>query len=142
MGICDTPREIKRTLNDLRYQAMTRRSNGPSTTRGERLIRVLRQFVTGHREGQPPEIRVDEAALPPLEAAALAGLTDDERTSFLDPDKLDIKGPENLQRLIDLKREHMRCFGRWIGDRQQAPEPPDPITQQNVPPTARAAKQA
>jgi KAP-like P-loop domain-containing protein len=122
VGVCDTPREIKRALNDLRYQAMTRRNNGPSTTRGERLIRVIRQFVTGRAEKTPIEVRVDEAALPPLKAAALAGLTDEELNSFLDPDKLDMRGSENLQRLIDLKREHLRHFQRWIGEAKLVPQ--------------------
>src|ERR1041385_6983807 len=50
VGLCETPREIKRALNDLRYQAMTRRMNGPSSTRGQRLARTLRQLVTGRKE--------------------------------------------------------------------------------------------
>ena len=140
VGVCDTPREIKRALNDLRYQAMTRRSNGPSTTRGERLIRAVRQFVTGRAEKMPVDTRVDEAALPPRKAAELASLTNDELKAFLDPDKLDMKGSENLQRLIELKREHMRHFHRWIGEVEPVTEPM--AGEPENPPPARAAHQA
>lgn len=140
VGVCDTPREIKRALNDLRYQAMTRRTNGPSTTRGERLIKAVRQFVTGRAEKTPIDTRVDEAALPPRKAAELATLTDDELKAFMDPDKLDMKGSENLQRLIELKREHMRRFQRWIGEVEPVTEPM--AGEPENPPPARAAHQA
>jgi len=122
VGVCDTPREIKRALNDLRYQAMTRRMNGPSITRGERLLRVLRQFVTGRAEPQQVARHVDEAALPPLKAAALADLNDDELQSFLDPDKTQLQGSENLKRLTQLKIEHIKTFGRWMEEVKHAPE--------------------
>ncbi|HEX7286192.1 MAG TPA: P-loop NTPase fold protein [Candidatus Angelobacter sp.] len=140
VGVCDTPREIKRALNDLRYQAMTQRSNGPSITRGERLARAMRQFVTGRAEAAPLETRVDEAALPPRKAAELASLTDDELKAFLDPDKLDMKGSENLQRLMELKREHLRHFHRWIGE----VAPATALVAQGLEdaPPARAAHQA
>jgi len=121
VGVCDTPREIKRALNDLRYQAMTRRSNGPSATRGERLVRSIRQFVTGRPEKAPAEARVDEAALPPLKAAALADLTDSELQYFLGPDTLDIRtSSENLKLLIQLKIKHMEQFKRWLAEAQPA----------------------
>lgn len=116
LGICDTPREIKRALNDLRYQAMTRRNNGPSITRGERMVRALRQFVTGHPEPAPTETRVDEAALPPRKAAELANLTDEEWKAFLDPYNVEVKGSENLKLLIELKVQHLKHFQRWVGE--------------------------
>jgi hypothetical protein len=140
VGVCDTPREIKRALNDLRYQAMTRRTNGPSTTRAERLLRALRQFVTGRAEKMPAEARVDESALPPLKAAEFASLTAEELKTFLDPDKLDMKGSENLQRLMELKREHLRHFRRWIGDTKSAQAPSAAIGPDDA--AAQAAHQA
>jgi KAP family P-loop domain/PASTA domain len=140
VGVCDTPREIKRALNDLRYQAMTRRNNGPSSTRGERLIRALRRLVTGRSEKMPVETRVDEAALPPHKAADLAALNEAELKAFLDPDILDLKGSENLQRLITLKREHIKHFQRWIGEAQPVIEPT--ALEAENPPPARAAHQA
>jgi hypothetical protein len=140
VGVCDTPREIKRALNDLRYQAMIQRTNGPSTTRGERLIRAMRQFVTGRAEKIPTEGRVDEAALPPHKAADLAALSDEELRTFLDADKVDLKGSENLRRLIELKREHLRHFHRWIGEAKPVAEPTG-VAAQNPPP-AQAAHQA
>ena len=126
VGLCDTPREIKRALNDLRYQAMTRRMNGPSSTRGERLSRTLRQLVTGRKEKDPVEARVDEAALPPLKAAALASLSDDEEKRFLGKDA-DTTYPgitETMKMLLGMKAKHIELFGRWIG--APAPEPPEP----------------
>lgn len=133
-GVCDTPREIKRALNDLRYQAMTRRSNGPSITRGERFIRTMRQLVTGKREEQPAEIRVNEAALPPRKAAELAGLTEQEWRFFLDP-RVEYTGftdsgfpksgtaySETLNRLVDLKAKHIAQFGEWMGVKIETPE--------------------
>lgn len=122
VGVCDTPREIKRALNDLRYQAMTRRNNGPSATRGERLIRALRQFVTGRVEPAGISTRVDEAALPPRKAAEFANLTLEELKDFLDPEKLDVQGSENLKLLMELKRRHLKEFGRWIGEAKPTPE--------------------
>jgi hypothetical protein len=138
VGVCDTPREIKRALNDLRYQAMTRRTNGPSTTRGERLIRAMRQFVTGRVEKISLETRVDEAALPPYKAADLAALSDDDLRTFLDPDKLDMRGSENLRRLIELKRAHMRRIHRWSGEVKLASEPTGAGT--GSPPPAQIAQ--
>jgi hypothetical protein len=140
VGVCDTPREIKRALNDLRYQAMTRRNNGPSSTRGERLIRALRRLVTGRSEKLPVETRVDEAALPPHKAADLAALNEVELKAFLDPDVLDLKGSENLQRLITLKREHIKHFQRWIGEAQPVTEPTALGAEDS--PSAHAARQA
>ncbi len=117
VSVCDTPREIKRALNDLRYQAMTRRTNGPSTTRGERLTRALRQFVTGRIEKRPSEMRIDDAALPPLKAAEFASLTPQEFDTFLSPKTLGAGGgSENLQLLMKMKEEHIRIFGHWIGE--------------------------
>jgi KAP-like P-loop domain-containing protein len=139
VGVCDTPREIKRALNDLRYQAMTRRSNGPSTTRGERLVRAVRQFVTGRTETMPVEMHVDEAALPPRKAAELASLTEPELNTFLDPDTVDTRGSQNLQRLLALKREHLKIFHRWIGEPASVAGPPG-VGPENPP--ARAAHQA
>ncbi|MGB9123712.1 MAG: P-loop NTPase fold protein [Candidatus Angelobacter sp.] len=126
VGLCDTPREIKRALNDLRYQAMTRRMNGPSSTRGERLTKALRQLVTGRKEKDPVEARVDEAALPPLKAAALASLSADEETRFLSKDaETTYPGiTETMKMLLGMKAKHIEIFGRWIG--APAPEPPDP----------------
>jgi hypothetical protein len=126
VGLCDTPREIKRALNDLRYQAMTRRMNGPSSTRGERLARALRQLVTGRKEKDPVEARVDEAALPPVKAAALASLSADEETRFLGT-ATETTYPgitETMKMLLGMKAKHIEIFGRWIG--APAPEPPDP----------------
>jgi hypothetical protein len=126
VGLCDTPREIKRALNDLRYQAMTRRMNGPSSTRGERLARTLRQLVTGRKEKEPVEGRVDEAALPPVKAAALASLSDDEEMRFLDT-AAGATYPgitETMKMLLGIKARHIEIFGRWIG--APAPEPPVP----------------
>jgi hypothetical protein len=114
VSICETPREIKRALNDLRYRAMTRRTNGPSTTRGERLLRSLRQFVTGRFEKMPAEIRVDEAALPPMKAAEFAVLTPKEFEIFLDPKTQEAKGSDTLQLLLKMKQAHIRLFNRWI----------------------------
>jgi hypothetical protein len=34
-----------------------------------------------------------------------------------------MKGSENLQRLIDLKRERLRHFHRWIGEAKPATAP-------------------
>ncbi|MGC2696126.1 MAG: P-loop NTPase fold protein [Candidatus Angelobacter sp.] len=137
--VCDTPREIKRALNDLRYQAMTRRNNGPSATRGERLLRTLRQVVTGRPEKMPVEMHVDEAALPPRKAAELANLTTDEWGSFLDPEKLDIVVPDNLRRLTELKTKHLKEFGRWIDAATLTQQSADEIaTESNA---ARAAGQ-
>ena len=126
VGLCDTPREIKRALNDLRYQAMTRRMNGPSSTRGERLAKALRQLVTGRKEKQAIEARVDEAALPPLKAAALASLSVDEETRFLGTGaETTYPGiTETMKMLLGMKAKHIEIFGRWIG--APAPEPPDP----------------
>lgn len=126
VGLCDTPREIKRALNDLRYQAMTRRMHGPSSTRGERLARALRQLVIGRKEPDPVEGRVDEAALPPLKAAALAALSADEEARFLGKDA-DTTYPgitETMKMLLGMKAKHIELFGRWIGT--PAPEPPEP----------------
>lgn len=116
VGVCDTPREIKRALNDLRYLAMTRRTIGPSSTRGERMLRALRQFVTGRAEERSIATRVDEAALPPWKAAVLANLTDEEWKYFLDPNpnKVYANISENLKRLMELKSRHFEVFGRWI----------------------------
>jgi hypothetical protein len=139
VGVCDTPREIKRTLNDLRYLAMTRRTNGPSSTRVERLIRTIRQLVTGRTENVPIEARVDEAALPPLKAAELASLTDEERARFLDLTDVDVQGSANLHRLIELKHEHIKHFGRWIGEARIEPPPDAPAT--GSAPPAKAAGQ-
>ena len=118
VGVCDTPREIKRALNDLRYLAMTRRTNGPSSTRGERMGRVLRQWVTGRVEEPAIAIRSDEAALPPWKAAVLAGLTEQEWKYFLDPNtNLNVgNSSENLKLLMKLKAEHINLFRRWIGE--------------------------
>ena len=138
--VCDTPREIKRALNDLRYQAMTRRNNGPSITRGERIIRKIRQSVTGRKENEPVATRVDEAALPPHKAGELANLTDDEWKYFLDPVKVDLQGSENLKLLIELKKLHLKEFGRWITEAKPAPKPEDEIGDKDV--VARAAHQA
>jgi hypothetical protein len=138
--VCDTPREIKRALNDLRYQAMTRRNNGPSITRGERIIKGIRQFVTGRPEHAPIATRVDEAALPPHKAGELANLTDDEWKYFLDPVKVDLKGSENLKLLIELKKLHLKEFGRWITEAKPAPKPENEIGLEDV--VARAAHQA
>jgi hypothetical protein len=139
VSVCETPREIKRALNDLRYQAMTRRNNGPSITRGERIVRGIRQFVTGRAEHVPVSTRVDEAALPPRKAAELANLTDDEWEYFLDPKKLDLQGSENLKLLIELKNLHIKQFGRWIADAKPASEPTSEIGSEGV--GARAAHQ-
>lgn len=134
VGICDTPREIKRALNDLRYQAMTRRSSGPNITRGDRLIRAMRLIVTGKREEQPAEIRVNEAALPPRMAAELAGLTENELNCFLNPQvqytsftdsgfpKPDTAHSENLNRLVGLKAKHIAQFGEWLGTKVETPQ--------------------
>ena len=46
---CDTPRELKRVVNDLRYRAMTKRDTGPTVTRGERITQWLRNIVTGRK---------------------------------------------------------------------------------------------
>ena len=140
VGVCDTPREIKRALNDLRYQAMTRRRHGPSATRGERLARSIRQFVTGRPEPAPVEIHVDEAALPARKAAELANLTDEEREYFLDPYKVEVKGSENLKLLIELKVQHLKQFQRWINDAKPAPEPVTNIGAENT--ATRTAHQA
>ena len=118
--VCDTPREIKRALNDLRYQAMTRRVNGPSTTRAERLLRTLRQRVTGFYQPAAVEKRVDEAALPPHKAAELANLTGHDLQLFLDPDYKEVGGSENLKLLMEIKLKHINQFHRWIP--QAAPE--------------------
>jgi hypothetical protein len=126
VGLCDTPREIKRALNDLRYQAMTRRMNGPSSTRGERMAKALRQLVTGHKEKDPVEGRVDEAALPPLKAAALASLSADEETRFLGA-AAETTYPgitETMKMLLGMKAKHIEIFSRWIV--APAPEPPEP----------------
>lgn len=126
VGLCDTPREIKRALNDLRYQAMTRRMNGPSSTRGERMAKALRQLVTGRKEKDPIEGRVDEAALPPHKAAALASLSADEETRFLGT-SAETTYPgitETMKMLLGMKAKHIEIFGRWIG--ASAPEPPGP----------------
>jgi hypothetical protein len=117
--VCDTPREIKRALNDLRYQAMTRRSNGPSSTRGERLMRILRERVTGRSEPAAVAKRVDESALPPLKAAELAKLSGQELERFLDAESKDLSGSENLKLLLELKVKHIGQFHRWM---QAAPE--------------------
>lgn len=126
VGLCDTPREIKRALNDLRYQAMTRRLNGPSSTHGERMAKALRQLVTGRKEKDPIEGRVDEAALPPLKAAALASLSADEETHFLGTGaETTYPGiTETMKMLLGMKAKHIETFGRWIG--APAPEPPGP----------------
>jgi hypothetical protein len=116
VSICETPREIKRALNDLRYRAMTRRTNGPSTTRGERLLRSLHQFVTGRVEKLPAETHVDEAALPPLKAAEFANLTPKEFELFLDPKTQEAKGSDTLQLLLKLKQAHIQLFNRWLDD--------------------------
>ena len=118
--VCDTPREIKRALNDLRYQAMTRRVNGPSTTRAERLLRTLRQRVTGFYQPAAVEKRVDEAALPPHKAAELANLTGHDLQLFLDPDYKEVGGSQNLKLLMEIKLKHINQFHRWIP--QAAPE--------------------
>jgi hypothetical protein len=123
LGICDTPREVKRALNDLRYQAMTRRRNGPSVTRAERLVKAIRARVTGQPEDEPLATRIDEAALPPLKAADLANLTVDERKSFMDPSALEATGSETLQRLTQLKQEHINHFHRWMDDVRITSEP-------------------
>jgi KAP family P-loop domain len=137
VSVCETPREIKRALNDLRYQAMTRRKSGPSTTRGERITRVIRQFITGSQETAATAIRVDEAALPPRKAAELASLSDDELGYFLEPDALDIQGSENLKLLMELKNEHVKRFGRWINEKKV--ESPETDSNKNL--GARAAHQ-
>jgi hypothetical protein len=122
VGICDTPREIKRTLNDLRYQAMTRRSNGPTATRGEKLLKTVRQFVTGRREPEEHEAHVDEAALPPRKAALLANLTNDQMKVFLDPTLTAASDASaSLKLLLELRTRHMQRFSRWIED--QKPQP-------------------
>jgi hypothetical protein len=100
----------------------------------------MRQFVTGRAEKIPIENRVDEAALPPQRAADLAGLSDDELKTFLDPDKLDLKGSENLQRLIELKRAHLRHFHRWIEEVSRVNEPT--VVSAEIAPIAREAHQA
>ena len=112
--VCDTPREIKRALNDLRYQAMTRRTIGPSSTRGERLLRMLRQFVRGRTEPVAIAKRVDEAALPPFKAAELANLTDEEWQLFLDSKQMVVNGSENLKLLMEIKVKHIERFHRWM----------------------------
>jgi hypothetical protein len=129
VGLCDTPREIKRALNDLRYQAMTRRMNGPSSTRGERLSKTLRQLVTGRKEKDPVEGRVDEAALPPYKAAALANLTEDEMEFFLKSEEAVEEYPkitETMKLLLRLKARHIELFGHWIDVPVPVPEPPEP----------------
>jgi hypothetical protein len=83
---------------------------------------------------------VDEAALPPHKAADLAALNGVELKAFLDPDVLDLKGSENLQRLITLKREHIKHFQRWIGEAQPVTEPTASGAEDA--PSARAAHQA
>jgi hypothetical protein len=140
VSVCDTPREIKRALNDLRYQAMTRRNNGPSITRGERFIRAIRGFVTGRSEPIAIATRVDEAALPPRKAAELANLTVDEWKYFLDPDKVDLQGSENLKLLIELKNMHLKQFRRWIGEIEPSPKLESEIGSEDI--VARAAHHA
>jgi hypothetical protein len=116
VGVCETPREIKRTLNDLRYQAMTRRSAGPSITRGERIVRALREFVIGQPQGPDVVTSVDEASLPPRKAAELANLDAQDWAYFLNPSEMEIHGSETLKLLIKLKKEHIETFKRWIDD--------------------------
>jgi hypothetical protein len=129
--ICDTPREIKRALNDLRYQAMTRRANGPSSTRGERLLRILQQFITGRSPSAPTEKTVDEAALPPLKAAELANLTSDEWRAFQDPGHTEISGSETMRLLTELKIKHIDGFKRWIGEATPASHPAEEMAAQD-----------
>jgi hypothetical protein len=108
--------------NDLRYQAMTRRNNGPSSTRGEILIRAIRQVVTRYREQVVPQPHVDEAALPPLKALELAALEEKEWKPFLDPKDLIVEGSENFKLLTEIKIEHLKQFERWIGKGASEPE--------------------
>jgi hypothetical protein len=100
---------------------MTRRNNGPSSTRGELLIRAVRQIVTGYREQVVPQPHVDEAALPPLKAVELAALEEKEWKRFLDPKDLIVEGSENFKLLTEIKIEHVKQFERWVG--QGTPEP-------------------
>ena len=92
----------------------TRRVNGPSTTRAERLLRTLRQRVTGFYQPAAVEKRVDEAALPPYKAAELANLNGHDLQLFLDPDYKEVGGSENLKLLMDIKLKHINQFHRWI----------------------------
>ena len=123
--MCNTPREIKRALNDLRYQAMVRRTNGPSSTRGDRLTKALRQWVTGHKEKDLVEGRVDEAALPAYKAAALANLTEDEMGVFRHPTTVaEYPGiSQTMKVLLKLKARHIKLFECWID--VPVPEPPE-----------------
>jgi hypothetical protein len=100
----------------------------------------MRQFVTGRAAKIPIESRVDEAALPPHKAADLANLSEEEMKTFLDPDKLELRGSENLQRLMELKREHLRHFGRWIEEVSRVTEPT--FVSAESAPIAREAHQA
>jgi hypothetical protein len=137
---CDTPRELKRALNDLRFQAMTRRNEGPSTTRGERLVRRLKQWVTGYHEAVPQQRfkkvesvsqpdrevqedsgvqaeqqRLNEAELPPRKVAELIPLLPEERSRFWGKDAVaGASDSELFRRLMEAKRKHLARFHRWI----------------------------
>ncbi len=136
-SVCDTPREIKRALNDLRYQAMMRRKSASSATRGERMARILRQAITGEINPVPAIASVDEAALPPLKAAALANMTTDQWDDFLDPDNLTPSGGAAIHVLTDIKAKHIKQFGRWI--KEPLPETPEQNQRANPPGPTRQA---
>jgi len=131
---CDTPRELKRVLNDLRYQAMMRRKEGPSTTRMERIITRLKRIVTGQHTAQAgDEIYVHEADLPArkvLELIPLSVLPEEQRARFMDP--IDVQTSDSdsavFKNLMRAKMQHQEEFKTWIGQMHMASPSPSEST--------------
>jgi hypothetical protein len=53
---------------------------------------------------------------------------------------VDLQGSENLKLLIELKKLHLKEFGRWITEVEPAPKPDNETGLEDV--VARAAHQA
>jgi hypothetical protein len=104
---CETPRELKRVLNDLRYQAMMRRDDADRGSWLERLVK-------GSQREAVSNARIKEADLPPYKVMELHGLSGEDRTRFLNTEISQRSYVD--KRLMKAKEEHIKLFHRWIDD--------------------------
>jgi hypothetical protein len=121
---CDTPRELKRLVNDLRYRAMTERDTGPTVTRGERVTQYLRRIVTGRKAQVESARGVDEAALVPPAVLAIFEplMSPEDLKRFHDgqDQTFDSSVRSLFNEMMKAKAQHVKTFSRWPLDTPKA----------------------